>query len=170
MNCNNISSFENMIKLALDKLYNDDSYLFNIDTSSKIKKHVGERAIVFRFGLYFQQELDKYEFFNDFKLDCEYNRSGSNPKQLQIIGNRFFPDLILHKRGDNKNNLLVIEFKGWWNKNQIYDEKKIKEMVKEDGEFRYCEGYTILLEKNREQVKLKPLHSKDKNFRFNIKQ
>ena len=83
--CNNISSFENMIKLALDKLYNDDSYLFNIDTSSKIKKHVGERAIVFRFGLYFQQELDKYEFFNDFKLDCEYNRSGSNPKQLQII-------------------------------------------------------------------------------------
>ena len=38
MNCNNISSFENMIKLALDKLYNDDSYLFNIDTSSKIKK------------------------------------------------------------------------------------------------------------------------------------
>ena len=43
-------------------------------------------------------------------------------------------------------------------------------MVKEDGEFRYCEGYTILLEKNREQVKLKPLHSKDKNFRFNIKQ
>ena len=152
MNCNNISSFENMIKLALDKLYNDDSYLFNIDTSSKIKKHVGERAIVFRFGLYFQQELDKYEFFNDFKLDCEYNRNGVVPKRLPPEGNLRNPDLILHQQGNNNHNLLVIEFKGWWNDKQEDDERKIKKMISKEGQYQYREGYTVLFGKNSAEV------------------
>ena len=160
--------FKPLIEKVLDKLYKKEPELFDLDDTQEIKRHVGERVIVFRFGLYFQKELDECGRFSEYYLDCEYNRSGINPKKLE--GDLIVPDLILHKRKNNNSNRLVIEFKGWWNKNQIYDEKKIKEMVKEDGEFRYCEGYTILLEKNREQVKLKPLHSKDRNFRFNIKQ
>ena len=57
------------------------------------------------------------------------------------------PDIILHQRGNNNHNLLVLEFKGWWNKNQEYDKKKIEQLVSKEG-CGYKEGYTILLGKN----------------------
>lgn len=135
--------FKPLIEKVLDKLYKEEPELFVLDDSKKIEKHVGERAIVFRFGLYFQKELEKYEWFKEYKLDSEYNRNGTAPKRLPIVGDRIFPDLILHRRGNNDANLLVIEFKGWWNRNQEYDEKKIRQMIDKNGEYRYHEGYAI---------------------------
>jgi cold shock CspA family protein len=51
--------FKHLIEKTLDELYKEEPELFVLDDSKKIKKHVGERAIVFRFGLYFQKELDE---------------------------------------------------------------------------------------------------------------
>jgi len=151
--------FKPLIEKVLDKLYKEEPELFVLDNSKKIEKHVGERAIVFRFGLYFQKELEKYDWFKEYKLDCEYNRNGTLPKRLPVVGDRIFPDLILHRRGDNDGNLLVIEFKGWWNRNQEYDEKKIREMIDKNGEFRYHEGYTVILEKDRKSIDVNRIQS-----------
>lgn len=138
--------FKPLIEKVLDKLYKKEPELFDLDDTQEIKRHVGERVIVFRFGLYFQKELDECGRFSEYYLDCEYNRSGINPKKLE--GDLIVPDLILHKRKNNNSNRLVIEFKGWWNGNQKHDEDKIKGMVDKNGEFRYHEGYTILFGKN----------------------
>lgn len=140
-------SLKDLIKKALNTLYEKDKELLWLGESAGIDKHVGERAIVFRFGIYFQQELNKIPELKDLKLDCEYNRKGTDPKSI-AIEHRIMPDIILHQRGNNEHNLLVLEFKGWWNKNQEYDKKKIEGLVSNEGGYGYKEGYTILLEKN----------------------
>ena len=145
-------SFREMIDCTLDILYNKEPELFNIDSSDEIEAHVGERAIVFRFGLYFQRALDECGLFYDYKLDCEYNRNGVVPKRLPPEGKLRNPDLILHQRGNNNHNLLVIDFKGWWNDKQEDDERKIKKMISKEGQYQFREGYTVLFGKNSAEV------------------
>ena len=46
-------------------------------------------------------------------VDCEYNRHGLETKQLprKCRGgsqSRVFPDIVVHLRGDNDSNLLVV--------------------------------------------------------------
>lgn len=149
-----VPSIKYLIEKALRLLYRyEGNALISITPNGKkIKKHVGERAIVFRFGIYFQRYLNKYKYYKQFDLDCEYNRSGTDIKKIKVV-DRIFPDIILHQRGNNDNNIVVIEFKGWWNKNQKYDEKKVLEMIDPDGDYKYNEGYTVLLERDKAIIK-----------------
>ena len=61
------------------------------------------------------------------------------------------PDLIIHKRGTNENNLLVLEFKAWWNKDQTNDKKRI-ELFKQELNYQY--GATILIGKTLKECKV----------------
>jgi hypothetical protein len=64
--------------------------------------------------MYLQTELPRYN------VDCEYNRTGVDPKRLDRLylqtntedtdAKTVFPDVIAHIRGQ-KRNYLVIEFK-----------------------------------------------------------
>jgi len=106
------------VKYALSKLLSLDGYL--------LEKDANERSVTHRLGLYLQQA------FPDWHVDCEYNRDGDVPKRLQANKQRYrsaadgeshrdtegktvFPDVIVHRRGTQKNNLknnlLVIEVK-----------------------------------------------------------
>lgn len=86
------------IEEALKKLYQNDYSL--------IKRKCSERSIVFRLGLYLANSLADYGF----DVDCEYNKNGNRPKTLW--GRRFnYPDIIVHKRESNENNLLIVEVK-----------------------------------------------------------
>ena len=134
---------EEIIKEALNELYLRDEYLINMK--------VHEQAIVFRFALYFIKALEEIKY-NEYDCDIEYNRKFSSPKQ--IADTKVRPDLILHKRGSNDDNLLVIEFKTYWNCNIAVDENKLKELTKEDGGFGYKWGISILLEKSLEKCKI----------------
>ncbi|HYH75804.1 MAG TPA: hypothetical protein VD735_07660 [Candidatus Saccharimonadales bacterium] len=50
--------------------------------------------------------------FVGYDVDCEYNRMGNAQKRLLTLNNqRVYPDIIVHKRGTNEMNLLVIEAK-----------------------------------------------------------
>lgn len=84
-----------------------DSYLLRVNAN--------ERSMTHRFAAYLQVE------FNDFDVDCEYNRQGELPKTLRAEANdkvsaddtdatTVFPDTIVHRRGTSAN-LLVIEAK-----------------------------------------------------------
>ena len=70
-----------------------------------------ERAIIHRLGMYLQDQ------FCGWHVDCEYNRHGHDPKTLQLNECEFdressvYPDIIVHKRGPEGPNLLVIEVK-----------------------------------------------------------
>lgn len=147
-----------LILEALSKLYDNDCYLINKDnvlnefiegSNNHIpdwKKHAAERAIVFRFGIYLQELMYANKCLEDYHLDCEYNRKLDSQKDL---GDRLvYPDLIIHKRGNMKENLLVMEIKTWWNYNTENDEKKLKDFVDPKKEYKYKFGLSIIIEKN----------------------
>jgi len=85
-------------------------YLLEIDAN--------ERTISYRLAFHLSK------CFRNYIVDCEYNRNidaEDLKKRLDIvgdcigyednIGSTIYPDIIVHKRGNNLNNLLVIEVK-----------------------------------------------------------
>lgn len=109
---------------ALEQLLEDDAHLLMVDAN--------ERSISHRFGMHLQKEL------RDYHVDCEYNRTGVNPKRIDHIyldtdihdtdGKTVFPDVIAHIRG-HKQNYLVVEF------------KKSSSTVNSDFDFKKLRGY-----------------------------
>ena len=152
-----------LIKSSLEKLYEKDQYLIYHGDNN----HNSERAIVFRFGIYFNQEVEDSLRYN---VDAEYNRNIDDNKKMRKGNKRgkeivnVIPDLILHQRGNNKNNMLIIEFKTWWNNGQDEDIEKIKKFCDPSGEYKYKYGTTILLGKRLDEIEIK-LFASDNNNR-----
>ncbi len=141
------------IHKAFNELYERDIHLINNEPITKIasdelgKHYVGERAIVFRFAHYLQNELVKYPRYAKYHLDCEYNRNGICTKCLPSFPNGTFPDLIIHQRGNNNKNLLVMEFKTYWNTNTQNDVNKVEEFVAKNGDYKYKYGIVVTIGK-----------------------
>ena len=130
-----------MVSSALHRVYADDIDL--------IQRKASERSIVFRFGVYFREFLEEtnYGWLN---LDTEYNRNLLGRKNTEHFPYGTYPDLILHRRGNNNHNILIVEFKPWWNKSRKKIEKdilKLKDFTDPHGNYRYPLGLFILLEK-----------------------
>jgi len=97
---------EKALFAALDLLLRADGDILEID--------INERTILHRLANYLEPH------FPGWNVDCEYNRNHDDPKRLDIQrrdvrsddtqATTVFPDIIVHKRGTNKN-LLVIEIK-----------------------------------------------------------
>jgi hypothetical protein len=130
----------NIVVSALSRVYKDHSYL--------IENRVSERSIVFWFGIYVY-DLKKDTFLKDFDLDIEYNRNKVDQKRTQNFPNGSFPDLILHKRGTNDSNLLIIEFKTWWNENNSNDLIKLQDFTSAKGKYKFKIGLSILIDKEK---------------------
>lgn len=126
-------------------------------------RHVGERAIVFRFAHYLQNILDEREFDRKlFSVDCEYNRNISGPKKLKSFTQGTYPDVIIHQRGNNDNNLLVMEFKTYWYGDQETDIKKIREFMDgSDNPYHYKFGMAILIDKFTAKIQMYSNDSED---------
>ena len=103
---------DRIVKLSLKKLRSLDKKLLEIK--------VNERTITHKLAVYLQQN------FPEFNVDCEYNRDERNEiddlvKKLNLPTNNVswddteaktvFPDIIVHNRGTQEKNLLVIEVK-----------------------------------------------------------
>ncbi len=144
------------VVFALKQVYKNDSHLICYPGVHEKKQlyHVGERSVVFRFAHYLQNLLDKDDYFKEFNLDVEYNRNNDKPKWLYINKrSNVSPDIILHKRKSNDENLLVIEFKGWWceaNKSIERDRKKIGYFTKNQDEYHFNIGLFIELGKTED--------------------
>lgn len=92
---------------ALFELYKRDKQILSINAN--------ERSITHRFAIYIEKEFPGWD------VDCEYNRDGEDPKKAHLNpsdesnnknnGSRVYPDIIVHKRGREGRNLLVIEAK-----------------------------------------------------------
>ena len=66
---------------------------------------------MFKFSIYFQKNIQKSKLLKKYNLDCEYNRNKYKPKSTRRFPRGTYPDIIIHKRGSNKNNLAIIECK-----------------------------------------------------------
>jgi hypothetical protein len=103
----NKTQIEVALNRAIDKFVEDDKHLLAADAS--------ERSMSHRIAVYLEQEMPGYD------VDCEYNRDGFDVKRLQLVQGltsadndeavTVFPDIIVHRRGNNDHNLLVVEMK-----------------------------------------------------------
>jgi hypothetical protein len=87
---------------------------FMADQFQLLELDVNERAVGAVLAHLYVREV-----FPDHKVDAEYNRVGleGDPKRLNLPeecgrpNGRVFPDIIVHQRGHNEENLLVAELK-----------------------------------------------------------
>ncbi|ARP63803.1 hypothetical protein A9K65_010755 [Mesorhizobium sp. WSM1497] len=93
--------------------------LFMDDQKQLLELDVNERAIGATLAHVFVREL-----FPDHKVDAEYNRVGldGSPKRLNLPlecggeNTPVYPDIVVHFRGVNEENILVVEIKKTTNK------------------------------------------------------
>lgn len=112
---------EEIVKEAFKNFVNEDYYL--------VIHELNEIAIVAGFYFHIRRLIQiKYPELN---VDIEYDKSGNNRKRYDN-GHCARPDLIIHKRGCSKYNVLFMEFKKRGNQSRrITDYIKLKEFTKQ---------------------------------------
>lgn len=143
-----ITELKELLNKALEMLYKNDMSL--------IKRGTHERAITFRFGVYFE-ELVKNSSFKELNVDAEYNRNGLKPKYMpsELKQVRTYPDILLHERGNNHANKLIIEFKTYWNKTEAarqLDIKKLEFFTSKNCDYAYILGAFVRLAETLDDV------------------
>lgn len=114
---------DTLVRQALNYVLAKDTWLLTNDLS--------EQSISHRIAYYLEQ------LFNDYDVDCEYNGDidrQNNKKAISVLKTELmqfgllrdkeasdlekeftnravFPDIIIHKRGTNENNLCILEVK-----------------------------------------------------------
>lgn len=135
---------EQLLKAALDAFHVAELHLLRTDAS--------ERSMTHRLALHLTP------LFPAFDVDCEYNRDGFDVKRLALHEREakdddteavtVFPDIVVHRRGDNEANLLVIEVKKARSAvNAEYDMLKLQ-AFKRDLKYRHTVHLTLGLDGN----------------------
>ena len=113
---------------------------------------VNERSITHKLAEHLQHQFD------DLTVDCEYNRDGYDPKRLNwghettrkdcTHAKTVYPDIIVHKRGFDTRNMLVIEVKKSGGDDSSRDKKKLSAFTvpKPEGEYGYRFGLYLEFE------------------------
>jgi hypothetical protein len=122
------------IAQSLDDFMKNDCYL--------IEQGVSERAITPRVAEAFEGVFGPD---GGYDVDCEYNRAGLNQIKRGNNGGRVYPDIIVHRRGQQNDNLLAVELKkSKAGPNAILrDQKKLEGYVR--GQLRYKYGLSVVL-------------------------
>lgn len=136
------------IQSAIDSLLANDSILLENDTA--------ERTITGRLAIYIQEQ------FQEWNVDCEYNRNLHDVKRLKEIcnpsdsenGSSVYPDIIIHKRM-TEENFIVVEVKKTTNSNTDNCDKKKLEAFK--NELGYKHGLFIRFKTGMQDIGIKDL-------------
>jgi hypothetical protein len=136
------ASLYKKVKDALKALCREDRLFLDVNAS--------ERSISHKLAEHLQKQ------FRDLNVDCEYNRHGNDIKRLawhrdlssridDLEARTVFPDIIVHKRGDDDNNLLVIEIiKSSSGLNHNYDYEKLRAFT--SNSYHYQHGFFLLFD------------------------
>ncbi|TEB05667.1 hypothetical protein Psch_02708 [Pelotomaculum schinkii] len=153
------------LNLAIDTLRVNDNYL--------LKNNVNERSIIHKLATYMAQTFGK-----TYDIDCEYNRNINNIKKINLLKSKWhelintsvkyedeissgilvektvFPDIIVHKRGKHRSNLLIVEVKKSSSSiSEEYDIEKLKCYTAPDNNLNYKYGVFIGFYTLREKYK-----------------
>lgn len=139
---------------ALTQFYKNDIDLMDYETE---KAEASERCMVFHIGWYILEKIKNYNILSMVNVDCEYNRNMGAPKKIKRIYNkssngqgskRVIPDLLIHQRRSNDNNLFVAEFKKELNHDD-FDEFKLKCFTSKEDVYNYKFGAFIGLYRDK---------------------
>ena len=138
-----LSEHKKRLETAVTSLIKNDTVL--------LEKDVNERTISARLAHYLVAE------YPSLNVDCEYNRKGDEIKHLpneeptstnDASGKTIFPDIIVHNRGDDSQNEVVIEIKKEGNNDTERDFCKLKSLTSESGSYKYGCGFHLTFHKN----------------------
>jgi hypothetical protein len=138
-----------LLKAAIDKVYKEERGIFDCTGGSRRGL---EQAFVFRTGLYLN-DLIKETQYAHLDLDCEYNKNQNGIKSTERFPQGVRPDLLLHRRGSNEENILAVEFKGWWNKNTKKDIMKLEDLTLPWDNYKYLIGVFVHIGKDFSECK-----------------
>jgi len=120
-----------LVNSAIDQLVQHDSALLDLDVTERSLSH--QLAHYMALTASVQPPLT---------VDCEYNRHFGDPKRLrlplrkaidrEIRATTVFPDILVHERNTDANNLIVLELKKP-GENIAYDELKLRAFREELG-------------------------------------
>lgn len=157
---------------ASSMAYEEPSLFMNTDGTLR---RGNEQTIAFRVGIHLN-ELLKTTRFSELNLDSEYNKYKNLLKlRPNGDGSTMRPDLVIHNRNSDDQNILVVEFAGWWKPKKYVkiDRNKLKEMTNLIFNFKYELGILVRFEKdgiyfeyfqNGEQTEVKKVASSDLLF------
>lgn len=143
-------TIEQYIIESLKELVKRDSDIFkqkipklgnSTEKERKLNRDLHETTLNHRFAFYLENILIKNNFL-DYNVDIEYNRNFKNKKNVKIRGVKapIRPDILVHKRMNNNENLLVVEAKK--HKVSGHDIDKVNAFMKDEN-YSYKYGLTI---------------------------
>ena len=110
-----------------------------------IKNDTNERTLTQRLAFYLELQLRKNIKYENYSVDCEYNRKEKDIKRLKFGKNtdkkEIYPDIIVHQR-KIKNNLIAIEMKKTTSRNtdKIKDIEKLEALTDRKNDYHYTLG------------------------------
>ncbi len=132
------------VDIAIACFRSNDSDLLDLE-----ELELPERPISHRLGFYLQP------LFGGYVVDCEYNKHLQGRKIVEEI--EFRPDIVVHNRMADADNLLIVEVKARRNIAEAKadraeikaDYEKLKKFTKRDSAIRYKWGVSILILRDR---------------------
>lgn len=128
-----------LLKEAIGRVYEEERFLL---TCSEGNRTGMEQAFAFRTGIYLSGLLQGTDY-KQLDLDSEYNKNNGVVKSSVRFPRGVRPDLIIHKRDSNEENMLVAEFKGYWNNNIACDLRKLEDLTNPDDNYNYLIGVFV---------------------------
>ena len=104
------------------------------------------------------------QYFSQYDVDCEYNKQGDNPKELE--GNKIRTDIVVHRRKMHEYNLLIIEIKK--NSESNKDITRIEKMTQQSGQYKYKLGIHLVFDLQNKKIKLFVYKDSKSIFKKNI--
>jgi len=139
------SAITELVERAIQRVLETERELLDRDVS--------ERALSHHLARFLRDMMP-----DNYAVDVEYNRALDNPKRLQLpprkaLDNELrattvFPDIIVHVRGTNEHNLLVLEVKKP-GEDLPYDERKLRAFLKE---LHYEHAAHVILGHDRDSI------------------
>ena len=118
-----------------------------------IENETKEECINHKLAQYLEHTLSIYKILTIHDVDIEYNKYKEGEKK-STDGRNIRPDIIVHKRkSGNKNNLIVIEAKKYYESKK--DRGKIMDLVQNKKKYSYSLGATISYLPNKDYIKIK---------------
>ena len=138
-------------------------------------RDANERSITHKFAEHLQSQ------FEHLKVDCEYNRHGDDAKRLASIlrpedigtdctdAKTVYPDIIVHKRGCDCSNALVIEVKKSNGRDTNLDKRKLRMFTSpfnpEEFHYGYSLGMLLVFDVGQQRLEHAECYQDGKNQR-----
>jgi len=160
MNCIAYDKIINCLLFSLSDLVRYDMEL--------ITRKVKEECINHRLANYLEDYTlnllnnNKHNFNNKLSVDVEYNKNMDDRKSINVSGNviNIRPDIIVHERRTNKNNIMAIECK--MRNQDAHAKQKLMQLASHPYNYKCC--ICLVYRPHHEDMKLHILNLVTREF------